>query len=284
MKALETWIDLGKRVLDRGGVALVIGKVDTGKSTLARTLLRLALDAGRRVAIVDSDIGQAGFGPPACMSLTLPPRRPILRFIGATSPAGHLLQVTVGVKLLVERAWLSGADLIIVDTSGMIQGPLGILLKLHKIELVHPNTLLVLQKEDELKSLLQRVPHLPDMEISLLPVSREARVRSPAERRAYRRRRFSAYFEKARAGWIDLSLPGRMIFGPSPSVGSLAGLLDAKGETLGLGVVKRLDANKALLLTPVKTPGAVRFLQISSIRLGPDWEEKDGLRIGEKRF
>ncbi|HEY5599864.1 MAG TPA: hypothetical protein VIK48_04160, partial [Candidatus Manganitrophaceae bacterium] len=65
---------------------------------------------------------------------------------------------------------------------------------------------------------------------------------------------------------------------------SLAGLLDAKGETLGLGVVKRLDANKALLLTPVKTPGAVRFLRISSIRLGPDWEEQDGLRIGEKRF
>jgi polynucleotide 5'-hydroxyl-kinase GRC3/NOL9 len=277
----EEWIELGKKVVKRAGIALVIGKTDAGKSTLIRYLLQLALNQRRRVAVVDADIGQASFGPPTCMSLTLwpefspaaPDARSILRFIGSTSPAGHLLQVVVGVKLLVERALMSKAELILIDTSGMVQGPLGILLKRHKIELVHPTHLLVLQKEQEMEGLLERLHLMSGTEVYRLPVSPQSRSRSAAERRAYRQQRFAAYFQDFPARWINLSHPRYLLSGFSPSMGRLLGLLDASGETLGLGVIRRYGSGRIELITPVTSLDTIRILQPARIRLGRDWSE-----------
>ncbi len=275
------WTELGERIVEKVGIALVIGKTDAGKSTLIRYLLRLALDRGRRVAVVDADVGQASFGPPTCMSLTLWPEfspaaadvRPILRFIGSTSPVGHLLQVVVGVKLLVERAQMSKAGLILIDTSGMVQGPLGTLLKRHKVELVHPTHLLVLQKAREMEGLLNRMHLTLATKVNRLPVSPQSRSRSSAERRAYRQQRFAAYFQDIPARWINLSHPRRLLSGFSPSTGRLLGLLDASGGTLGLGVIRRCGSGRLELITPVTSLDAIRVLQPARIRLGRDWNE-----------
>jgi len=274
MQIPEAWEEQARKIIAKPGVVLVIGKVNAGKSTLTRYLLQAAADRGLKAAVVDTDLGQASFGPPTCMSLTPWPASPTsFRFVGATSPAGHLLQVTVGARLLVERARDQGAGVVLVDTSGMVHGPQGTLLKQFKIELIRPHYLLVLQKGGELEGLLERIPHPSGMELCRLPVSPEARPRSAAERTLYRRGRFAAYFQEAQLRWIHLRRPRRILSGLPPWTGRVVGLFHLSGETLGLGLVRRHDSDKVELLTPVAKSGAIRFLQVSAVRLGEDWQE-----------
>ena len=53
------------REVSRANVAMLMGGVDTGKTTLALQAARLAIGAGRTVAIVDADVGNSTVGPPA---------------------------------------------------------------------------------------------------------------------------------------------------------------------------------------------------------------------------
>ena len=270
----DAWREQARKIISKPGVALVIGRVNTGKSTLTRYLLQAALHAGLKALVVDTDLGQASIGPPTCMSLTPWPDGPTnFRFVGATSPAGQLLQVTVGAKLLVERAREQGAGLVVVDTSGMVQGPQGTLLKRFKIELIRPRYLLVLQKGGELEGLLGKIPRPSGMELCRLPLSPDARPRSAAERTLYRQERFAAYFQEAAARWIDLRRPMRFLSGLPPRAGRVVGLINPAGETLGLGVMRRHAAERVELLTPVLESEPIRFLEVSGVRLDEDCRE-----------
>ncbi|HYF11876.1 MAG TPA: Clp1/GlmU family protein, partial [Actinomycetota bacterium] len=129
---------------------MLVGGLDTGKSTLSRRLLEAAVAAGRPAAYVDADLGQKTVGPPATMAMRvvrsaddLAPGRfeeaDALAFVGATSPQGHMVQVISAVASLHRRALEAGAELVVVDTSGMVSGVYGQILKYHKVEMVRPD-------------------------------------------------------------------------------------------------------------------------------------------------
>jgi polynucleotide 5'-hydroxyl-kinase GRC3/NOL9 len=146
------------------GTIMVLGAPDTGKSTLARHLYERLAAEGRRVACLDGDPGQTSLGPPATMTLVIgtgkdypPPGRRWRRFVGAVSPRGHMLAMLVGAAALTGTARHAGADALIYDTSGLVdptQG--GTALKLAKIDLLRPGTVIAIQREDELEPLLSR--------------------------------------------------------------------------------------------------------------------------------
>ena len=93
-----------------GGVLLVVGATDTGKTTFARYVYRRLSAHHERLAFVDEDMGQATLGPPTTMSMALgqgddagfPPAGPQYRvFVGDISPTGHMLPTVVGARRLV---------------------------------------------------------------------------------------------------------------------------------------------------------------------------------------
>src|SRR2546423_12709494 len=95
---------LVERISSSAGTVMLIGGLDSGKSTLARALLGAALGSGRRSAYLDADLGQKCVGPPGTIGLRLLMsaddlgrgrliRADALSFVGATSPQGHLLPV-----------------------------------------------------------------------------------------------------------------------------------------------------------------------------------------------
>lgn len=297
MNLPQKWMDVGKGIPQSGGIVIVIGKTDTGKSTLIQYLLTCGLKHGRRVAVIDSDIGQATLGPPACLSLSFwnslkekEGRNPrngkirteeictyrALKFIGSFNPVGFLLQVVVGVKGLVDQALGRGMDLILVDTSGLIQGRAGFLLKRHKIELIRPNHLIVLQKKEELEIFMKYIPTLPGMNISRVPRSPDGRIRSLEERRSYRTKQFSNHFQDSRARWIHFSNQKKLLPGFLPFEGMLVGLLSSADETLGLGVISRIGRKSLEVITPLPTLKRVQKVEPSAIRLEKDfWKKKD---------
>ena len=53
-----------ERVATTPGVVVLLGGLDSGKSTLARQIARAGLETGRSVAYLDTDLGQKSVGPP----------------------------------------------------------------------------------------------------------------------------------------------------------------------------------------------------------------------------
>ena len=184
---------------------LVLGAVDRGKSTYCRFLIRRCLETGQRVAVVDTDVGQKDLGPPATLTLGYPEVARSLAevapvawyFIGATSPAGHLLPMIVGVRQLVDAAQ---AAYIIINTTGFVTGP-GRVLKSYKIEAVRPDVIVAIEHDRELRPLLQPYRHY---RILRLPASAYAVTKTSEQRRTARALAFGRYL--APASTVELAL------------------------------------------------------------------------------
>lgn len=182
---------------------MVLGAPDSGKSTLSRYLIYRAFIAGKPAALVDLDLGQSHLGPPAALGLGLfPPRFPGddslfpdgLYFIGQTSPVGAVLEVTVGCRVLADLAREHDVSHIVVNTSGLVQGPAAFRLKVSQAELLRPAHILALARGEELDLLIRAMAADADSLVRRLPVSDRATRKTMEKRRAYREERFRAYF------------------------------------------------------------------------------------------
>lgn len=115
--------------------SVIIGPVNSGKSTTARYLTNMYLNNYETVAFLDCDLGQPEFTPPGMISLTLV-KDPLLGhpcthlkipkhsiFIGDTSPKRDPDSYITGLYKLVDiyRKECNGIPLV-VNTSGWIRG------------------------------------------------------------------------------------------------------------------------------------------------------------------
>ncbi len=216
------WQVAAQKFLELGGVTLVLGGPDTGKSTLCQYLMYRAYAAGEISALVDLDLGQSHLGPPGALGLGIfPPRMPDdrglfpegLYFVGQTSPVGKVLEVAVGCRVLVDQARAQGVSRVVVNTSGLIQGAAAYRLKQAETELLQPQLVLALARSRELSPLLRLLEQ--KSHTLLLPVSSLTVRRGPEERRLYREARFRRYFAKARR----LDLPASEVVWHGPPLG-----------------------------------------------------------------
>ncbi len=284
-------MDRYKAVVDRvastARVVMLLGGLDSGKSTLGRTIARAGLEAGRAVAYLDADLGQKVVGPPTAVTLRqlhgpeeLEPaslsRPDALYFVGATSPQGQLLPLVVGTDLLLNQAIDEGADLVVVDTSGLVSGVYGQILKYHKIELLQPDVVIGLQRGEELDPLLGIVQRFFNTEVVVLPIDPEVRSVSVEERARNREEAFRRYFDGPIQRWrikptvFMPALPA--LFEQEQLDRILVGLSDGKGQYTGLGYLEyTADEGVLRLLSPV--PEAPTALKLGSVRL------EEGFRI-----
>ena len=270
-----------ERIASSSGVVMLIGGLDTGKTTLGRTIAAAGLAAGRQVAYLDADVGQKAVGPPTAVTLRLirsaddlqpgsMDRPDAVYFVGATSPQGQLLPLVVGAGRLLARATAEGADLVVVDTSGLVSGVYGQILKYHKIELLQPATVIGLQRGEELEPLLGIVQRFFPAEVVVLPVHPSAVPTSVEERARNREARLRAYFAEPVQRWrvkptvFMPALPA--LFDPVQLDRLMVGLVDGAGEYTGIGYLEYSSEEEVLrLISPVDE--APKALKLGSVRL-----------------
>ena len=260
---------------------LLIGGLDSGKSTLAHTMLRAALDAGRTAAFLDADVGQKSVGPPATVGLRhirAPEdleaeslaRADSLGFVGSTSPQGHLLPLVTSLARLHARAREEGADLVVVDTSGMVSGIYGQHLKYHKVEILQPDLVVGLQRGEELDPLLGVIQRFFAGEVVPLGVHPQVVPTSVEHRAAHREAAMSRYLD----GHLQRFRIKPTVFMPAlPPMFDLAqldrlvvGLSDGAGSFTGLGYLEHAAPEGVLrLISPVADPP--KALRLGSVRL-----------------
>ena len=274
-----------ERVAQSSGVVMLVGGLDTGKTTLGRAIAAEGLRGGRQVAYLDADLGQKAVGPPTTVALRmirdesdLEPEamsRPDgIAFVGSISPQGQLLPLVVGAARLLDRAFDDGAELVVVDTSGLVSGVYGQILKYHKVEMLRPDVVIGLQRGEELEPLLGVVNRFFATDVVSLPVHPDVRPTSVEERAAARERAMRAYFVEPLQRWrvrptvFMPTLP--TLFEPSQLHRLLVGLSDGKGEYIGLGILEHSPEDDVLrLVSPV--PEAPKALKLGSVRVEPDF-------------
>ena len=212
------WQEAGDQIVRQSQQTMVLGAPDSGKSTFSLWAAMECLKSGRKVAYIDSDMGQSHVGPPTTIGLEIlrqdsTERERYIYFVGATNPKQHLLQTLTGVRMLVDRARQLAADRIIVDTTGLVHGGAARELKLQKVNLLQPDCLVAIQRGTEIEHLLGPHRDRAGAVLLRLPISEFAKVRKRDVRRSYRSERFRDYF--AQAARIDLPLSQIWIQGRS---------------------------------------------------------------------
>ena len=228
----QDWQKLATQIVKPQQIVLVIGATDTGKSTFCRFLADDARTAGLKVACVDADLGQSRIGPPTTIGMKVfepnektdasttehkSEPKPIfddgqiqaenrvvfdgsadrLYFVGDVSSSRHFLEMLTGIRLMVDSARQTGADFVVIDTTGYIHDPPAVTLKQHKIELVRPNHLVCIGRSAELQQITACYNQQEWLNIHYLLPHRNVRLKSSRARSQYRKERFDRYFSES---------------------------------------------------------------------------------------
>ena len=186
------WESAAREAATCRGAVMVIGAVDTGKSTLVHYLTAHLLRAGINIALEDCDLGQTTVGPPTTVGMACPDSNvhdqaalhPLkMCFMGSTTPAEKIRETIAASGAMVQYAIEQGADFILVDTDGMVEGYPALKLRSEQITLARPAMILALQRENELEPLLSSLPGIVNGRLMGLPSSALARSKTYAQRR-----------------------------------------------------------------------------------------------------
>ncbi|HZD12081.1 MAG TPA: Clp1/GlmU family protein [Candidatus Binatus sp.] len=287
-----SWIEAGQIVLQTLGTIVVLGDVDSGKSSLSTYLANISQSKGSSVNVIDADIGQADIGPPTTIGAAQV--HGIINslqdldieagfFVGDTSPS--LVPDKIPQGAVMVRSHLPSSDVLIVNTDGWIEGPEGFQYKLTLLEKLKPDIILGLGDHEQLDSLLNVQK---GSTILKLGQSSYARSRSREERKRAREAGYKRFLQGTERIELKLDqLVVRYFDSPKPIKlstndqirGVLAGLISDDGMLQGIARLLSLRAGRLSLET--KSRGSVpRVLELGTVQLSPDYEESGYLHVG----
>lgn len=278
----------------------------TSLSIAGAALAFVDADVGQKDVGPPATITLARFEGEAGLAHSLPSA---LYFVGNVHPVGNFLPMVVGTRRMADAA---DADFVVINTPGLVEGP-GRVLNAFQIESLRPDAIVAIQRERELEPTLR--PYAAHRIFRLRP-SRKAAVKSRAQRRLARAEAFRAYFADVRDSVLDVrrlgvqrapvfigepfpdphfayaektaegvvaigdatKAPTRQwrILPPDFADHLLCGVVDARGECRGLGILQHIDFKhgRIRLRTPVARR-RIRALQFGELYLTRDGEELD---------
>jgi polynucleotide 5'-hydroxyl-kinase GRC3/NOL9 len=181
---------------------MVVGRVDTGKSTLVRNMAD-HMDA----YVLDADIGQNDIGPPAVVSLGVRAEGNYRMidgyFCGSVTPSGHFMPMIAGVSRMLPQ---QGGRTVLINTTGLATGDIGRTFKTEKINAVKPDLIIGLETGNELKY-LDAFAHGGATVIKFKPHP-QVTSRSRSERERLRTAMFMKHFEGSISSTHSLSDKG----------------------------------------------------------------------------
>jgi polynucleotide 5'-hydroxyl-kinase GRC3/NOL9 len=190
---------------DKPVTIMVIGGVDSGKTSFCAYLGNRVLKMKRTVALIDADLGQADLGPPSTISsrrLTKAIVDPFelgaenIIFVGATSPSADVSRVVDGIENLKTKTLQQRVDVLIINTDGWIEGEDAVRYKIALVKQVKPDLLIGIQEKNELTFLLGALTETHRINIESPSMLRK---RDLEERKLMRELGYKKYLKRAQA-------------------------------------------------------------------------------------
>ncbi len=261
-----TWKRFRDALLNAGTASVyIMGEPDNGKTSFRSYLHGSVENAGGRVSLIDCDPGQSTVGPPTTLGLLRPDGSTVLRFGGSTTPRGYLLQQARATVDLFRRADKNSVQLI--DASGFMRGAAAEEYQYTMLDLLRPDFAVSLGTSRAVNRICGNFASAAGMEIHNLQVSRDARRKTPHERKSYRERKLAQYFDSAAEYSIDVrecGLNGRIPKLSSPEVRNrLLAVLNSEQLVIALAVAMDMceDHRRMRVWGPPVTMGEAAAIQ-----------------------
>jgi len=164
----ENWTKTVSEIVSEAKAAnpftvMVMGEVDSGKTSFCTFLANTAIKEKLKVAVIDGDLGQSDIGPPSTIGYSILDKcvkdlfdvdAENAYFIGLTSPGTATTKVIEGLFKLKDEVTKRKAELIIINTDGWIEGEDAASYKLRLVESLKPQVVVGIQQSDELLHIL----------------------------------------------------------------------------------------------------------------------------------
>jgi polynucleotide 5'-hydroxyl-kinase GRC3/NOL9 len=277
----SSWEDACNTILAstaRPVVVMIMGEVDSGKTSFCTYFANRALKEKRRVAIIDADLGQSDIGPPSTIGfrrLTQPIRDPFLLraekacFIGTTTPSGAITKVIGELGKMKDKYLKEAVDFLVINTDGWVQGENAVRYKLQLIKRITPNIIVGIQQKEELTPILT---NLHGIKVVYVESPSAIKRRDREKRKILRELSYKKYLKGAKVqsfplSWIKVEgIP--LVASPSPGRKKLEKTM----ERLGVNPVHCEETPRSIVIIFGKTQ-RIKPEQISSI------EEELGKKI-----
>ncbi|AKG38091.1 hypothetical protein MA03_00615 [Infirmifilum uzonense] len=206
------WYELAEKLASSNiRRVLVIGDVDSGKTSLVTLLVNVLANRGNKVAVIDADVGQKSIGPPGTIGLGVTEKSvyslssiPLYDafFTGSNSPASVIHRSIVGAALLARKAEKL-VDRLIIDSTGWVTEGEGRELKFFKTLITEPDLVVLVGAPSQLVQIERELEAL--VEIVRVPKPAFIASRDKQDRKEYRRYMYSRYFTGASVKSISLN-------------------------------------------------------------------------------
>jgi len=192
-------------------IVVVMGEVDSGKTSFCTYLANKALREKRRVAIIDADLGQSDIGPPSTIGfsrLASPIIDPFLLkaenayFIGTTTPSGALNNVIDKLAKMKDESLKKPVDFLVINTDGWVVGEEAVQYKLRLAKCIAPNLVVGIQQQNELTPVLTALKGIKVISIDS-PSAIKKRVRE--KRKILRELGYKKYLKGAKVQFFPSS-------------------------------------------------------------------------------
>ena len=276
-----TQTELIEGLVEGRGTIVLLGGIDTGKTSFGLSIAEAARARGISVGYVDADLGQSTIGPPTCVGLKFCNSLEVvdadtvgtadeLGFVGATSPESHLLPHVTQTARLVTHARDAGCEIVIVDTSALISGVYAEMLKYYKLDLIRPDKIIGFQRGEELDPILGVASRFLPAEVTALKVESAIIERSAEERLKAREARLASYFQPPLSRWRVKTTVFMPAIPPETDLAKLDGLVvgleNGKGKCTGIGFLEYEKQENVLRMVSPVAEGA-NGLRLGSIRI-----------------
>lgn len=214
----SSWTEAYEELLNipmRPVTAMVLGTVDSGKTSFCTYLTNKLLNGKQKVAILDGDLGQSDVGPPCTVAYTFV-TKPVTDlfsleaknafFIGVTSPSKAVNKVIEGLTSLKNEILNNDPDFLVLNTDGWVEGEDAVNYKFRLVEQLNPDIVFFIQQRDELAPLLNVLEKFRKV---LVDSPSAIGQRSREKRRSLRELGYVKYLRNAKVqslpmGWLKI--------------------------------------------------------------------------------
>jgi len=292
----SSWEDAAKEILslNKPVIVMVVGGMDSGKTSFCTFLVNEAVMNKLRTSVIDADLGQSDVGPPSTVGFNYvtEPVKDLFDidaqdavFVGSTSPSGAINKVIEGLIRLKNNAMEAGADLLVINTDGWVEGEEAAAYKVRLAEKVGPSAVVGMQLGNELTAILDV---LHGFKIFVIDSPQLIQPRSREKRKLLRELSYKKYLKGAKMqsfslGWLKVKDSLFGAGGPLPrkrleTLENLLGTRPVYSEETVTAILVVLSRSKAVTEERIKDVEEYFGKRVKVIRRG----DEEGLLVGLK--
>ena len=263
-------------------VILVVGGVDSGKSSFCTYIVNRLVGDKRRVAVLDEDLGQSDVGPPCTVAyayvakpvtdlFNLKPAK--VFFVGVNSPSEAVDRTIEGVAFLRAEIFADAhANFVVVNTDGWA-GEEAVQFKTRLAATLGPDIVFCLQGDEAPSFCAALGDPLAEFRHERAESPVVVRERNGEKRRNLRELGYAKYLEGARVkvfalNYLTIEGEGsKALIKEGKAQNLLVALYDGQKRFLGIGILREVDYTRRAIKVFTSVAEKPAFVFFGKIRL-----------------